>query len=132
MHRRIIIIGALALALVAWARAGAQQEMLPKPGPGSGVTPVSQRGDWQVAISNTPEVRIANGVPLRAPAFLKDAQYKLTWPNGDVEDVRIHITDLRRMAEKGLAVEDGWLEVSSGGRRRWINIHVARSIEEAR
>jgi hypothetical protein len=139
MRKTFITMTALAIALVAWAHLGAQQEMLPKPGPGSGVTPVSQKGDWAVAISNTPSVHIANPIQVRGPIFLRRGSYRVTWPNGETENVTIitMASDTQRagdrMADRSPElITDGWVEVQSEGRRRWVNIMAARSIEEGR
>lgn len=139
MRKTFITTTAFAIALVVWVGLGAQQEMLPRPGPGSGVTGVSQKGEWSVAINNTPSVHIANPIQVRGPIFLKRGAYRVTWPNGDAEMVTIITTasDAQRtgdrMAEKSQElVTDGWVEVQSSGRRRWINLMAARSVEESR
>ena len=143
MRRTFITIAVLVAGLIAWV--GAQQEMQPRPGPGSGITRSAQHGDWEVAISNVPTVRVATitaGVPLRAPQFIRNRTYKVTWPNGDEERVTvITVPDVRatdRNAERDRLPErspesstDGWVEVSSSGARRWINILAARAIQEA-
>jgi hypothetical protein len=82
-----------------------------------------------VHVANTPNVS------MRGPAFVKAATYQVTWPNGDQEKVTIIASrpDTQRMPEKSAELgQDGWVEVQSGGARRWINILAARSIEEAR
>ena len=139
MRKMFITVSALAIALAAWVHLGAQQEMLSKPGPGSGVTGVSQKGEWSVAINNTPSVHIANPIQVRGPIFLKRGSYRVTWPNGEAEMVTVIPTTVDtpragdRMSERSQElVTDGWVEVQSGGRRRWINLMAARSIEEAR
>ena len=145
MRKTFITVGAFVIAIATWSQLGAQQEMLSRPGPGSGVTPVAaaQRGDWQVAVSNTPSVHVANSVQvqMRGPVFLKNRTYKVTWPNGDEERLTmIAVPDARadrnpdRLPERSPEMAgDGWAEVqTSNGIRRWINILAARSIEEAR
>jgi hypothetical protein len=89
-----------------------------------------------------PPIRIANGVPLRGPAFLRNRTYKVIWPNGDEERVTIiTVPDVRatdrgsdRLPERSPELSsDGWAEVqTSSGARRWINLMAARSVEEAR
>jgi hypothetical protein len=121
----------LSAAALLWVVVSAQQEMLPKPGPGSGVTHVrgavdiansptvlaSQEGDWRVAVLNTPSVRVTE-VP--SPAFLRSgAGYEITWADGAKETVTV----------SGIAA-NGWIEVERG--RRWINLSSARSIAEQR
>ena len=140
MRRTFITIAVLVTGLIAWV--GAQQEMLPKPGPGSGITRAAQHGEWEVAISNVPTVRLAAataGIPLRTPPFVRNRTYKVTWANGDEERVTvISVADVRatdrnndRIPERSPeASTDGWVEVQSSAGRRWINILSARSIIE--
>jgi len=131
MRDSIIVIGVGAVVLF-WAGVAAQQEMLPKPGPGSGITRVTgavevsnapevhaaQRGAWEVSIGNTPRVRVAETA---GPSFLKKGlQYEITWGDGQSEVVTI--------ADAG---RDGWIEVE-GPRRRWISLASARAIQAAR
>lgn len=146
MRRTLIVSAALVIGIIAWTRAAAQQEMLSKPGPGSGITRAVQHGDWEVSISSMPAVRIVNGVQLRGPAFLRNRTYKVTWPNGDEERVTIiTVPDVRatergsdrgsdRLPERSPELSgDGWAEVqTSTGAKRWINLMAARSVEEAR
>ena len=125
----------LALAVITaaflWVVASAQQEMLPKPGPGSGVTNVTgsvsiantpnvraaQHGDWLVAIQNTPGVRVTE-VP--SPGFLHTgARYEVTWLDGTSETITV-----------SSIATNGWIEVERS--RRWINLSSARSIREDR
>jgi hypothetical protein len=121
----------VAAAALLWVAASAQQEMLPKPGPGSGITTVTgsvsvtntpgvravQEGDWHVAVLNTPTVRVTE-VP--SPGFLRSgASYQITWVDGSKESVTI-----------SSVATNGWVEVERS--RRWINLASARSIEEQR
>jgi len=126
MRRRVMlgIVAALGIA----GGVAAQQEMLPRPGPGSGVTPVSQRGNWDVAISNTPTVRVVNAVPVRlgVPSFVRNATFEITWANGDKEAVTVVRFDRQEEAR----ANEGWVEVRSGGKARWVNLAMARSVEE--
>lgn len=142
MRRTLIVAAALVLGIIAWSRAAAQQEMLSKPGPGSGITRAAQHGDWAVSISSMPAIRIASGVQVRGPAFLRNRTYKVIWPNGDEERVTIiTVPDVRatdrgadRLPERSPELSaDGWAEVqTSTGARRWINLMAARSVEETR
>ena len=128
-------ISTLALTLGAaaalWITASAQQEVLPRPGPGSGVTNVtgsvaiantpnvraSQDGNWEVAVSNVPSVRVTE-VP--SPAFLRTgSRYEIAWIDGTSETVTI-----------SSIATNGWIEVERS--RRWINVSSARSIREDR
>ena len=138
MQKSMILLAAGA-ATCLWVAVSAQQEMLPKPGPGSGVTNVSgsvsiantpdvniantpgvrapQDGDWRVAIQNTPSVRVTEIPP---PGFLRTgSRYEITWADGKSETVTI----------ASLAAS-GWIEVERN--RRWINLSSARSIREDR
>ena len=136
MQKRTIVVTVSAAALLGVA-AAAQQEMLPKPGPGSGVTNVTgsvsiantpnvnvantvqaaQQGEWRVAIQDTPSVRVTE-VP--SPGFLRTgSRYEITWVDGTSETVTI----------SSLAA-NGWIEVERS--RRWVNLSSARSIREDR
>jgi hypothetical protein len=144
MRRTLIVAAVLAIGIIAWTRAGAQQqEMLPRPGPGSGITRAAQHGEWAVSISSMPAVRVVNGVQLRGPSFLRNRTYKVTWPNGDEERVAIiavpsvRATDSEsddRVPQRSPEISgDGWAEVqTSTGAKRWINLWAARSVVEVR
>jgi hypothetical protein len=131
--RKSTVVATLAAAALLWVAVSAQQEMSPRPGPGSGVmkvkvtntpevmvtnTPaVQQHGPWQVAINNTPSVKVTE-VP--APGFLRTgARYRITWVDGSTDIVTISSIST-----------NGWIEVERS--RRWINLTSARSIEEVR
>lgn len=122
--RNVLVVASLALAVVVWNGVSAQQEMLPRPGPGSGLTKVvgsvtidalpdvhaNQRGPWRVGVTDLPDVRVA------APWFLRDgSRYEITWTNGDQESVTIAATG-----------SDGWIQVE---RTRWVNLGSARSVK---
>jgi hypothetical protein len=130
MHRPTLVT-AIGAAVLLWAGVSAQQEVLPKPGPGSGITRITgavevsnapsvhavQQGGWEVAINNTPTVRIVETV---GPSFLKQGRkYEITWDDGKAEVVTV--------AGSG---RDGWIEVS-GPPRRWINLTSLRTIQDA-
>lgn len=139
MQKSTMVVAAAAAALLWVALSAQQQEMLPKPGPGSGVTNVTgsvniantpsvnvanapnvharQEGDWRVAVANVPSVRVTE-VP--SPGFLRTgSRYEITWVDGTSETVTI----------SNLAT-NGWIEVERS--RRWINLSSARSIREDR
>ena len=144
MRKLFIVIGALGIAVVTWVQLRAQQEMQPRPGPGSGITRSAQHGHWEVAITNTPTVRIADTlqVQVRGPAFVKSRLYKVTWPNGDEERLTVIAVPAQRSSDRNAdwlpersaeTMADTWAEVSTAnGNRRWINLSAARSIEEVR
>jgi hypothetical protein len=111
----------LAAVVVVWNVATAQQEMLNRPGPGSGLT----RVEGTVAISNSPSVQASQSGEWRVslvpvPFLRSNARYLVTWPDGGTE--RLVIT-----AE---ASHGNWVLVEGG--RRWVNLAMARSVEEAR
>jgi hypothetical protein len=113
------IATAAAAAGILWVGLSAQQEMLPKPGPGSGITKVVGAVD----ISNTPDVRVMQMPPIsisNPPFVRKGARYVLTWSDGGTEEVLV--------AEIG---QDGWVQVESR-RTRWVNLRLARSVEAGR
>lgn len=125
--RVTVVTMAVAAAATIWVGLSAQQEMLPKPGPGSGITKVV--GD--VNIGNTPDVRVTELPPVRVtemptvsianPPFLrKGERYLLTWNDGSTEAVVVFDVG-----------HDGWVQVE-GQRLRWINLRLARSVEAGR
>jgi hypothetical protein len=114
-----VVTAALGAAAVLWVSLSAQQEMLPKPGPGSGITKVM----GAVNISNVPDVRVIEmpRMVLASPPFVrKGGRYAITWADGDSESVTV--------LDVG---EDAWVQVE-GMRRRWVNLRSARSVEESR
>lgn len=123
----VAVAGAALLGVVA-----AGQQTQPLPGPGTGivpvtvkgsvdigtvpVVPVSQQGDWNVRVANTPTVIAAT------PEFVRTGlSYAITWANGDQE----------RIAVVGVGTA-GWIRADRDGRSRWINLASARAVEEAR
>ena len=131
--RIAIAAAAVGVAGVLWAGVAAQQELLPKPGPGSGVVQVTGTvhvlNTPDVRVSNTPDVRVSNTPDVRitqlppvaiapAPFVRKNRQYTITWTDGGTERITV--------LETG---QDGWVEVE-GTRARWVNLRAAKSIEE--
>ena len=119
------VISGIFFAALLFVAVSAQQEMSPRPGPGSGIMDVrgsvnvantpnvraAQEGDWRVAVANTPSVRVSS------PPFLKTgARYVITWTDGSSETVGV--------ASLG---GDGWIEVE--GARRWVNLSAARAVD---
>ena len=124
-----------AVAALCWARS-TDGQVQSVPGPGSGIVTVqgevdirrlppidaSQRGDWKVSLANVPDVRVVNTPMVTAAplAFLKvGGRYAVTWPAGDRETIGV--------AEFG---SGGWLRAAGEGRRRWLNLAAAKTIEE--
>ena len=128
-----VVAGTAALALAAVARGQVQ----PVPGPGSGTVTVTGRvevadgmiratqlGDWKVVVANAPDVRVVNTPTVGRAAwpFLKaGGRVLVTWPDGSSETLAI--------AQVGGA---GWVQAASAPRTRWVNLDVARSIEDVR
>jgi hypothetical protein len=127
-----VLIG---VAVLCWARS-TDGQVQSVPGPGSGIVTVqgevdirrlppidaSQRGDWKVSLANVPDVRVVNTptVTVAPLAFLKvGGRYVVTWPAGDRETIGV--------AESG---SGGWLRAAGEGRRRWLNLATAKTIEE--
>jgi hypothetical protein len=119
MRNKALTVLAVAAAVVVWIGVSAeQQEMLPRPGPGSGIIDV--RGT--VSIAGRPEVRIAAPPPLtiEGPTFVqKGGRYVVTWPSGEREPIAV----------VAVAQGGGWVRV---GPSRWINLDTAREVERAR
>lgn len=113
---------AVGAALLVWIGVSAQQqEMLPRPGPGSGIIDV--RGT--VSIANVPDVTVTNipSVTVTGPSFLeKGGRYTITWPSGESEVVTV--------TETGQG--SGWVRVASTRGPRWVNVDAALSLEQAR
>ena len=130
----VMVIGCLAGALV-WTGVAAQQEVLTRPGPGTGLANVNvvnrpavaaeQGGEWQVAISRMPDVRISNTatVSIQLPRFASKGTYLVTWQSGESE--RVTVIDIG---------EDGWVQAANTARSgaRWVNLRSARAIEEVK
>jgi hypothetical protein len=127
MHTRFI--AGIAVALLFWAVLSAKQETRTTPGFGTGVVTVRgtvgientpdvraiQGGEWRVAIANVPVVAVSGTAFAR-----RSGRYDITWPSGEHETVVI--------VEVG---QSGWVQVDDRtGRRRWVNLAVARSVSE--
>lgn len=127
MRTKAVAAAAVAVAILAWVQRSNGQ-VYPAPTPGSGVVKVTgkvdvgnvvpvdaaQRGEWRVAVTNTPTVA---AVPL---SFLKaGGTYAVTWADGAQEKVRV-----LQLAGAG------WARVDQDARRRWVNFDRARAIDE--
>lgn len=134
MRRELTVFVALALVGLGFMKAAAQQEVQSRPGFGSGVMDVrvvnhpavtaSQNGAWEVGLSRPADVRIINSpnVTIARPAFIQlHTKYRVTWSASDSEVVTITSTG-----------GGGWVQVSTSGADRWINLDQARSIEVSR
>ena len=118
--RKKIITGVAVVLVALYLVRSTHGQVQSVPGPGSGIVAVQgevdvrrlppidvgQRGDWTVAAA-----------PL---AFLKvGGRYDVTWPAGDRETIGV--------AQLG---SGGWVRAAAGGRPRWLNLSVAKAIEE--
>ena len=130
--RNVLVIGSLAgslaLAAMLWSGVSAQQEMLPRPGPGSGISKVAgsvtidempdvnakQRGPWRVGITDLPEIQLAG-----LPFVRAGSRYEVTWSGGEKESFAVTAVGT-----------NGWVKVE-GSRSRWVNLSSARSVEAA-
>ena len=125
MNRRVVGLAVIGIAAGVWAGVSAQQEMLSRPGPGSGVTPVRVVEEPVVRLSRGSEVRVVDvlSVAVRPPSFVaKGRALEITWATGDEE--RITVSEV---------LDGGWIEVSSpGGGSRYVNLGSARSVRTTR
>lgn len=134
VHGAGLAAGAVIVATVLWTGIEAQQEVLPKPGFGSGVMSVNvvnhpavtaaQSGEWRVTVGNVATVRLAEAATVRVagPLFAaRGSRYTVTWAAGETETITV--SDI---------AEDGWVRVENTGRQRWVNLRHARAVEEAR
>ena len=125
MNTRIVTLAGLALAATAWAALSAQQEMLPRPGPGSGITPVRVVEEPVVRLAKGSEVRVLDPlyVSVRPPGFVtRGRTLEITWATGEID--RVTVMDV---------AGGGWIDVGSeGGGTRYINLGSARSVRTLR
>ena len=130
--RTKIIAGVVAVvAALYWARS-IEGQVQSVPGPGSGVVIVQgevdgQQGDWKVSLANVADVRVANTPAVAAaplPFLRVGGRYMVTWPVGETET--FEVAQLGGGAWVRAAVDD------QRGRLRWLNLTVAKSIDEVR
>ena len=141
MNRTHVLVVAFGVVAVLWVGLSAQQEMLSRPGPGSGVMNVNvlnnptvasaQAGQWVVTLGHIPDVKITNDVRIgntptvivRGPNVgVSRGTFLVVWTNGETERLALEFE------------QDGWARVGGSGTRpvRWINLHNVRSIEEVK
>src|SRR5688572_16710828 len=92
MNRRAVGLAMITIAAGVWVGVSAQQEMLSRPGPGSGVTPVRVVEEPVVRLARGSEVRVVDTitVSMRAPSFVvKGRTLEITWATGDEERVSV-------------------------------------------
>jgi hypothetical protein len=134
MDRRRLGMLLAGTVAVTWVGLSAQQEMQPRPGPGTGVMNVAvvnhpavtaaQSGEWRMSVANVADVRVANTVAttLMVPRFVQTGRmYAITWATGEREQITVR--------ELG---EDGWIRVDQSPGSRWVNLGTARAIEDRR
>jgi len=126
--RNILVLGSLAFVAMVWSGVSAQQEMLPRPGAGSGIIKVAgsvsiddmpdvsskQLGPWRVGITDLPEVQLAGLSFVRA-----GGRYEVIWSGAEKESLVVTAVGA-----------SGWVKVQSP-HSRWVNLSAARSIEAA-
>jgi hypothetical protein len=135
MKTQTFTAGLVGAALM-WAGVSAQQDARSTPGLGTGIVTVTgavevantptveamQGGVWTVALAQPADVRLSGTARVAGilPAFLQERhRYTITWPGGEREMVSV----------EALGAE-GWFRTTVDGRVRWINVAMARSIEE--
>jgi hypothetical protein len=133
--RTKVVTGVVVAVVALYLARSTHGQVQSVPGPGTGVVTVQgvvdvralppidvgQRGDWKMSLANVADVRVVNTpTVVAAPlAFLKvGGKYDITWPAGDRETIGV--------AQLG---SGGWVR-AAGGRQRWLNLSVARAIEE--
>lgn len=135
MRKAFVTAAGIAIVGLAWglqARGQVQQV----PGPGSGVVSVvgrvevadgliqaRQSGDWKVLVANTPDVRVVNTptvVPAPLPFLKAGVRLQVTWADGSTATIRV--------VQPG---GGGWC-LTEGQRPAWVNLNLARSVEEVR
>jgi hypothetical protein len=135
MRKHIAIALVLSVIAMLWVATSANEPQR-VPGPGSGVVRVegtveignapmvnaTQNGPWKMSLTNVPDVRVVNtaAVSLAPLDFIKTGKrYAITWPGGE-RDV-IAVTQV---------TTGGWVRVQGAGQQRWMNVSLARAVEE--
>jgi hypothetical protein len=135
MRKSTVIVLVLTAVVVVWVRVSANQGQR-VPGPGSGVVTVegtvdigntptvnaSQAGAWKMSVANVPDVRVVNTatVALAPPDFIKTGRrYAITWSSSEREVVAV-----------SQVTAGGWVRVQGSVQPRWINLSLARAVED--
>src|SRR4026209_2588121 len=122
MRVRHVTLAALGVLALGWMSASAQPGASPTPTVGTGIAPVMGTVD----IGNTPDVNAFQrgewNVTLALPTFVvKNNRSVVTWSAGERETVSV-----------AAGAGGGGVRVANTDRRvRWINISMARAIEDA-
>jgi hypothetical protein len=127
MPRRPIVVAAV-LTLIAGAGALAGQEVFQTPRAGTGAVTVMgmvdigampdvvtrQAGEWMVSVDRMPAVSVSG------PEFVRTGvRYLVTWTDGTSERVRV--------AQVGTGA---WVRIEHASGQRWVNLSMARSVED--
>jgi hypothetical protein len=134
--KTIIAVMFAAVVTITWVRSSSGQ-VQPAPGPGTGIVTVTGHvgindivrvapavTDWRVVVGNVPDVRVVNtpAVTLSLPSFIKvGGRYEITWGPNERESIRVVET-----------LTGGWVRAESANRPRWLNLTIARGVEEIR
>jgi hypothetical protein len=125
-----------AVVTITWVRSSSGQ-VQSLPGPGTGIVTVTGKvgiddvvrvapavSDWRVVVGNVPDVRVVNtpAVALSLPSFIKvGGRYEITWGANERESIRVVET-----------LTGGWVRAENANRPRWLNLTIARGVEEIR
>ena len=138
MRKAFVTAAGIVIVGLAWGlqARGASSQVQQVPGPGSGVVSVvgrvevadgliqaRQSGDWKVLVANTPDVRVVNTptvVPAPLPFLKAGVRLQVTWADGSTATIRV--------VQPG---GGGWC-LTEGQRPAWVNLNLARSVEEVR
>ena len=132
--RTKVVAGVVVMAAMCWGRLVTGQVQA-VPGPGTGIVTVQgevdirrmppmavmQGGQWKVSLEGASDVRVVAPVAIAPLPFIRaGVRYVVTWPAGDTETVTV--------AETG---GGAWVRAGGPGRARWVNLAVAKGVEEA-
>jgi hypothetical protein len=134
--KRTIAIMVAAVVTIAVVRSSSGQ-VQPVPGPGTGIVTVTgtvgindvvrvtpATNDWRVVVGNVPDVRVVNtpAVAVSPPPFVRvGGRYEIAWGPNERESIRVVET-----------LTGGWVRVQTDSRSRWLNLTLARGVEEVK
>lgn len=134
--RTRILVGSLIGALMVLFVHRTAGQVQPVPGPGTGVVTVqgevdirrmplveaAQRGDWKVSLASAADTRVLAmpAVTQARPPFVRSGgRYAITWSGGEQETIVV-----------GQVADGAWVRTTVNNRERWLNLALARAIEE--